>query len=340
MKFRVDRDVLADAVAWAARSLPVRPSVPVLAGLLIEAEPTRALVALDASTTRPPPGPTLPAEVADEGTRPGLAAACSPTSAAACPPSRSRWSLDGPQVVADLRHRPGSACRPCRSRTTRRCPDMPAATGTVPSDVFAHAVAQAVTAAGRDDMLPVLTGVRIEIEGRADHPARHRPVPALAPRARLEAGARPTTRAVALVPGQGARRHRQVADRPAPRSRSRWPTAGSRRGHHRLRGRGRRRRTPYDHPAARRRVPQGPQPVPDRAPDHRHGSTRPRWSSPSSGSRWSPSATPPSSWRSARACSPSTPAPATRRRPRSRSRRRSTARTSPSASTRSSCSTA
>ncbi|CAN5523826.1 hypothetical protein BH10ACT10_BH10ACT10_15020 [soil metagenome] len=35
MKFTVERDVLADAVAWAARSLPVRPSVPVLAGLLI-----------------------------------------------------------------------------------------------------------------------------------------------------------------------------------------------------------------------------------------------------------------------------------------------------------------
>jgi DNA polymerase-3 subunit beta len=35
----------------------------------------------------------------------------------------------------------------------------------VQSDEFAHAVAQAVTAAGRDDMLPVLTGVRIEIEG-------------------------------------------------------------------------------------------------------------------------------------------------------------------------------
>jgi DNA polymerase-3 subunit beta len=44
-------------------------------------------------------------------------------------------------------------------------PSMPAATGTVPSDTFAHAVAQAVTAAGRDDMLPVLTGVRIEIDG-------------------------------------------------------------------------------------------------------------------------------------------------------------------------------
>ena len=44
-------------------------------------------------------------------------------------------------------------------------PDMPTATGTVGSDVFAHAVAQAVTAAGRDDMLPVLTGVRLEIDG-------------------------------------------------------------------------------------------------------------------------------------------------------------------------------
>ncbi len=42
---------------------------------------------------------------------------------------------------------------------------MPAATGTVNSEEFAHAVAQAVTAAGRDDMLPVLTGVRLEIDG-------------------------------------------------------------------------------------------------------------------------------------------------------------------------------
>ena len=38
MKFRVDRDVLADAVAWTARTLPVRPPVAVLAGMLIEAD--------------------------------------------------------------------------------------------------------------------------------------------------------------------------------------------------------------------------------------------------------------------------------------------------------------
>jgi DNA polymerase III subunit beta len=37
MKFRVERDVLADAAAWVVRSLPARPPVPVLGGVLIEA---------------------------------------------------------------------------------------------------------------------------------------------------------------------------------------------------------------------------------------------------------------------------------------------------------------
>src|SRR5665811_1078209 len=38
MRFRVDRDVLAEAVTWTARSLPTRPPVPVLAGVRIEAD--------------------------------------------------------------------------------------------------------------------------------------------------------------------------------------------------------------------------------------------------------------------------------------------------------------
>ena len=42
---------------------------------------------------------------------------------------------------------------------------MPPAAGSVGSDAFASAVSQSATAAGRDDTLPALTGVRIEIEG-------------------------------------------------------------------------------------------------------------------------------------------------------------------------------
>ena len=37
MKIRVERDGLAEAVAWVARSLPSRPPVPVLGGVLLDA---------------------------------------------------------------------------------------------------------------------------------------------------------------------------------------------------------------------------------------------------------------------------------------------------------------
>ena len=44
-------------------------------------------------------------------------------------------------------------------------PEMPAATGSVVSEDFARSVAQVVIAAGRDELLPVFTGVRLEIDG-------------------------------------------------------------------------------------------------------------------------------------------------------------------------------
>ena len=47
MKFRIDRDALADAVAWTARSLPQRPPVPVLAGMHIEVTDRLKLSAFD-----------------------------------------------------------------------------------------------------------------------------------------------------------------------------------------------------------------------------------------------------------------------------------------------------
>jgi DNA polymerase-3 subunit beta len=95
-------------------------------------------------------------------------------------------------------------------------PAMPAIAGTLESDVFAAAVAQVALAAGRDDTLPVLTGVRIEIEGEHAHARRDRPLPAGRAHAALAPGdARPV--GTALVPGPHARRDRQGADA-APRS--------------------------------------------------------------------------------------------------------------------------
>ena len=161
MKFRVDRDVFADAVAWAARSLPVRPSAPVLAGLLIEAgHEGLVLSTFDYETSC---RATLTAEVSDEGS----ALVSGRLLADICrslPAKPVDVTVDGARVSLTC----GSARFSLQTMPVEdypSIPEMPAATGTVASEVFAHAVAQAVTAAGRDDMLPVLTGVRIEIEG-------------------------------------------------------------------------------------------------------------------------------------------------------------------------------
>jgi DNA polymerase-3 subunit beta len=44
-------------------------------------------------------------------------------------------------------------------------PEMPTVAGAIDSDDFAQAVSQVAIAAGRDDTLPVLTGVRLDMEG-------------------------------------------------------------------------------------------------------------------------------------------------------------------------------
>jgi DNA polymerase-3 subunit beta len=44
-------------------------------------------------------------------------------------------------------------------------PEMPASTGTIEASVFDAAVKQVIPAAGKDELLPIYTGVRIEIDG-------------------------------------------------------------------------------------------------------------------------------------------------------------------------------
>jgi DNA polymerase-3 subunit beta len=161
VKFRVERDVLADAVAWAARSLPVRPSAPVLAGLLIEAsDDGLVLSTFDYETSA---RATLAAEVNDEG-RALVSGRLLADICRSLPAKPVDMVLDGSRVSLTC----GSARFSLQTMPVEdypSLPDMPAATGTVDAEAFAHAVAQAVTAAGRDDMLPVLTGVRVEIDG-------------------------------------------------------------------------------------------------------------------------------------------------------------------------------
>jgi len=166
MELRVERDALADAVVWTARSLPARPPMQVLLGLLLEVSPDeRADFALEISgfdyevssrvrvaATADEPGRLLvPGRLLSEIVR-------------SLPAQLVTLRLDGTRVVL--------TCGPARFTLPTlpvedypSLPAMPSTAGTLGSDVFAVAVGQVAIAAGRDDTLPVLTGVRFEIDG-------------------------------------------------------------------------------------------------------------------------------------------------------------------------------
>ncbi|WP_184080724.1 DNA polymerase III subunit beta [Nocardiopsis mwathae] len=165
MKFRVERDVLADAVAWTARSLPVRPSVPVLAGMLLDASEGGSGQRLKLSSFDYEVSAQVSVEVDIE--EPGTVLVSGRLLAEITrnlPPQTVEISTDGAKVVVAC----GSAkftllTLPVEDYPT--LPEMPGLTGAVGSDAFAAAVSQVAVAAGRDDTLPMLTGIRVEIEG-------------------------------------------------------------------------------------------------------------------------------------------------------------------------------
>lgn len=165
MKFRVERDVLADAVAWTARTLPTRPSVPVLAGILLDAGEVddRQRVRLSGFDYEVSTQVSIDVDIEEAGQTlvPGRLLAEITRN---LPPQTVEIATDGPKVVVTC----GSAKFTLNTMPVEdypSLPEMPGVSGTIGSDVFAAAVSQVAIAAGRDDTLPMLTGVRVEIEG-------------------------------------------------------------------------------------------------------------------------------------------------------------------------------
>ncbi len=161
MQILVERDLFADAVAWTARALPARPTVPVLAGMRLTAqggELTLSSFDYDVSALAKLPVDTQ-----------------APGSTLVSGRLLAEISRNLPGKPVQLNADGGRAVLTCGSATFNlltmpedeypALPEMPPAAGTVGSDAFATAVSQTAVAAGRDDTLPSLTGVRIEIEG-------------------------------------------------------------------------------------------------------------------------------------------------------------------------------
>ena len=164
MKFRVERDVLAEAVAWAARSLPARPPVPVLAGLMLDASTEGGgRLVLSSFDYEVSARVEVPADVDEAGV--ALVSGRLLADITRSLPSRPVVvSTDTTKVVVTC----GSSRFTLLTLPVQdypALPQMPGASGSLHGDLFAAAVAQVSIAAGRDDTLPVLTGVRLEIEG-------------------------------------------------------------------------------------------------------------------------------------------------------------------------------
>lgn len=161
MKFTIMARELADAVGWVSHALSRRPVVPVLGGILFEAgDDGVTLAAFDYDTSR---RIAVELDAPIDGGRALLPGRVLVELVKALPKG------DLVDVVADKTE---AVIRCGRSKFALpllpvddfpNLPKMPDAVGKVDSKVLADAVARVAVAAGRDDSIPMITCVRVEI---------------------------------------------------------------------------------------------------------------------------------------------------------------------------------
>ena len=163
MKLRVDRDVLAEAVTWTARSVPVRPPVPVLAGVRLEATPASLILAsFDYEVSA---RCEVAADVEEEG---GVLVSGRLLAdiAKALPSKPVDMEVEGTKVTVSC----GAAHFSLAAMAADdypALPAMPGVAGTVEAHDLAQAVAQVSIAASRDETLPLLTRVQMDVDGES-----------------------------------------------------------------------------------------------------------------------------------------------------------------------------
>ena len=161
MKFTVERDALAEAVAWVARALPARPVIAVLGGLLVRADAdglTLSCFDYEVSARM-----RVAAEVAEPGTVlvPGRLLVEITRSLPGLPVSFA----DDPDGVSMICGEAAFTLATLPSGEYPDLPDLPQLAGTADGGELATAISQVTPAASRDDTLPMLTAVNLELAG-------------------------------------------------------------------------------------------------------------------------------------------------------------------------------
>lgn len=161
VRIRAAKDDLAGAVSWVARNLPARPTQPILRGMIFLADDNGLQLAgydYEVSTQI-----RISAEV-DEPGRFAVNGKLVSDIVSKLPNKQVEMHFDGTKVIV----RCGSSRFELPSLTLEdypQLPEAPAATGTVDAALLAEAIGQVAIAAGKDESLPMLTGIRMETEG-------------------------------------------------------------------------------------------------------------------------------------------------------------------------------
>ncbi len=162
VSFRVAKDDLANAVAWVARSLPSKVTQPVLRAMLITADESGLeLTGFDYEvSTRV----RIPAEIETPGTT-----AVAGKLLADIVSSLPNKPVD---IQADDNTKVLVSCGSSRFELPiipledyPQLPQLPELTGRINPQLFVEAVSQVGAAAGRDDTLPMLTGIHMSVKG-------------------------------------------------------------------------------------------------------------------------------------------------------------------------------
>lgn len=159
MRFTVNRDVFSEAVSFATKLLPQRPTQPLLSGVLLEAANGElTLSTFDYETS----ARTSVASDVEEAGRSLVSGRLLGEIAQRLPSADVVISL----VENRVQVRCGSASFSLPAMPVDEYPQVPrvdTVSGIVPAEAFSEAVAQVSLAASKDDVTPVITGVQFEI---------------------------------------------------------------------------------------------------------------------------------------------------------------------------------
>lgn len=158
MKFVINRDVFSDAVSFAVKLLPQRPTMPILSGVRIES--TADGVIFSSFDFESSARTAVKADVEGEGVVLVSGRLLSDI-AAKLPHREVRVEDDGTKVLV----RCGNAQFSLAKMPLEEYPTVPTVegrTGVVEGKAFSEAIGQVAISASREDVTPVITGVQLE----------------------------------------------------------------------------------------------------------------------------------------------------------------------------------